>query len=229
MKVFIWNDLTLLPQRAVWREATRTLFVADVHIGKAATFRAAGLPVPAGTTRENLTRLDALIEAFNPRALVVLGDLFHAREAYRAATLGELAAWRARRPALAITLVAGNHDARAGAPPAALGLELAAEPFALDGLECRHQPLEQTSCDGPLTLAGHIHPAARLYGPGHDRLRAPCFVMRGRQLVLPAFGEFTGGARAETDADTALCVVAGDCLIHMPAKRTPAGRRAGFF
>lgn len=224
MKAFFWNDLTLLPQRAVWREATRTLFVADVHIGKAATFRAAGLPAPAGTTRENLARLDALIEAFHPRALVVLGDLFHAREAYREATLGECVAWRARRAALSITLVVGNHDARAGAPPAALGLELAAEPFGLDGLECRHQPRDESPSEGPLALAGHIHPAARLYGPGHDRLRAPCFVMRGRQLVLPAFGEFTGGARAETDGDTALCVVVGDRLIHMAAK---SGRLAG--
>ena len=46
MKTFLWRDLTLLPERAVWREASRTLFVADVHIGKAAAFRAAGLPRP---------------------------------------------------------------------------------------------------------------------------------------------------------------------------------------
>ncbi|MDE3177705.1 MAG: DEAD/DEAH box helicase, partial [Pseudomonadota bacterium] len=89
MKAFDWHGLTLLPQRAVWRAETRTLFVADVHIGKAAAFRAAGLAAPAGTTRENLARLDALIDALAPRALVALGDLFHAREAWRAATLDE--------------------------------------------------------------------------------------------------------------------------------------------
>ena len=218
MKAFYWHDLALLPQRAVWREATRTLFVADVHIGKAAAFRAAGLAAPTGTTRENLARLDVLIDALSPRALVVLGDLFHAREAFRAASLGEFLGWRGRRAGLRITLVAGNHDARAGAPPAALGLELADEPFALDGLECRHQPRDDDGRDGPLTLAGHIHPAARLHGPGHDRLRLPCFLMRGRQVILPAFGEFTGGARAEADADTGLCVVAGDRLVHVPSR-----------
>ena len=31
--------------------------MADLHLGKAATYRALGQPVPAGTTRENLARL----------------------------------------------------------------------------------------------------------------------------------------------------------------------------
>jgi DNA ligase-associated metallophosphoesterase len=221
MRSFEWNGLTLLPQRAVWREESRVLLVADVHLGKAAAFRAAGLPVPAGTTRENLARLDDLIETLQPRRLVVLGDLFHARAAYRETTLREIAAWRAKRAGLAVTLVAGNHDARAGAPPASLGLELVGEPHALDGLELRHLPLDDDS-DGPPTLAGHLHPATRLSGPGHDSLRLPCFVMRGRQLILPAFGEFTGASLATADATTSLCVVAGDRFVHIPAY---AGRR----
>lgn len=216
MKSFAWNGLTLLPERAVWREATRTLFVADVHIGKDAAFRAEGVPVPAGATRETLARLDALIAALEPRALVVLGDLFHARAAFRGVSLDVFAAWRAARAALPIRLVAGNHDLGAGPPPVEFGLEIVDEPHALDGVECRHRPLDDVAGDGPPVLAGHIHPAARLYGPGHDRLRLPCYVLRARQLVLPAFGEFTGAATTQADAETALCVVAGDRLLHIP-------------
>jgi DNA ligase-associated metallophosphoesterase len=222
VKTFLWRDLTLLPERAVWREASRTLFVADVHIGKAAAFRAAGLPAPAGTTRENLSRLDALIEAFAPRRLVVLGDLFHARAAYREASVREVAAWRARRRGLAVTLVAGNHDTRAGRPPGEFDVEVVEPPFALDGVECRHHPLVVDDVEGPPVLAGHLHPAARLGGPAHDSLRAPCFVMRNRQLILPAFGEFTGAALTWADPDTALCVVAGERLIHV--RPAAAGR-----
>ncbi len=131
MKSFVWNGLTLLPERAIWREDTRALFVADVHIGKSATFRAAGIPAPTGATRENLARLDALISALRPRELIVLGDLFHARAAYRAACLAEFASWRAAHKALAIRLVAGNHDISAGPPPAELGLEVVDEPHEL--------------------------------------------------------------------------------------------------
>jgi DNA ligase-associated metallophosphoesterase len=215
MKAYLWNGLALLPERAVWREASRTLFVADVHIGKAAAFRMAGLPAPAGTTRENLARLDALIDRLAPRRLVVLGDLFHAKAAFRAATLAEFAQWRTRRAGLAVTLVVGNHDARAGAPPAGLQLDVVEEPHGLDGLECRHIPRDNAAA-GALALAGHLHPTTRLYGPGRDSLRLPCFVLRPSQLVLPAFGEFTGGAPAESDAETALCIVAGDRLVLKP-------------
>ena len=157
----------------------------------------------------------------------MLGDLFHARAAYREASLSEVGAWRARRAGLAVTLVAGNHDARAGAPPSALGLELVEEPFAFDGLELRHQPLDDDGGDGPPALAGHLHPAARLSGPGHDSLRLPCFVMRGRQLILPAFGEFTGASLAAADATTALCAIAGERLLHIPpvARGRAIGRR----
>jgi DNA ligase-associated metallophosphoesterase len=225
VRTFLWRGLTLLAERAVWREASRTLFVADVHIGKAAAFRAAGLPAPAGTTRENLARLDALIDACAPRRLVALGDLFHARAAYREASLDAVMAWRARRRALAVTLVVGNHDAQAGAPPEALGIELVEAPFALDGVECHHHPLETPGEDGPPALAGHLHPAARLGGPGRDSLRAPCFVMRGRQLILPAFGEFTGAALVAADTATALCVAVGERLVHIPALAARRARR----
>ena len=225
MKSFLWNGVALLPERAVWRQDTRTLFVADVHIGKGAHFRSLGVPVPAGATRENLARLDGLIDAYDARELVVLGDLFHAPAAYREASRGEFVAWRARRAALSLRLVAGNHDLRAGRAPASLGLEWVDEPHLLDGLVCRHTPPEELDAEGPPVLAGHLHPAARLHGPGRDRLRLPCFLMRGRLLVLPAFGEFTGGAAFEANEDCSLCVTAGARLIHIPAHSRRAARR----
>ena len=39
----------LLPERAIYWERERALVVADLHWGKAATFRAAGVPLPPGT------------------------------------------------------------------------------------------------------------------------------------------------------------------------------------
>ena len=41
------EPLHLLPERALWWPAARVLFVADLHLGKAATYRALGQPVPA--------------------------------------------------------------------------------------------------------------------------------------------------------------------------------------
>ena len=53
--------LLMLPQRALYWPARQMLAIADIHFGKAASFRAGGIPVPRGTTTENLQALDALV------------------------------------------------------------------------------------------------------------------------------------------------------------------------
>jgi DNA ligase-associated metallophosphoesterase len=164
------------------------LFIADLHLGKAASYRALGQPVPGGTTQENLARLDRLIERQAPRRIVFLGDFLHAAPAR--SVLPAVEAWRARHPGLALTLVRGNHDSRAGDPPPGLAIEVVDEPWLLGPFACCHHPQQHPT---HFVLAGHLHPVCRLYGRGRDSLRLPCFVSESRQAILPAFGEFTGG------------------------------------
>ena len=56
------ETLVLLPERAAYWPARKSLFVADFHLGKAATFRRAGIPLPSGTTSENVERLGRAID-----------------------------------------------------------------------------------------------------------------------------------------------------------------------
>lgn len=209
-----------LPQRAALWLARRWLVVADLHLGKAATFRARGVPVPRGTTQANLARLSALIDATQPARLVFLGDLLHAREAQRAETMRELAQWRARWAHLPITLVEGNHDRHAGAPPAALDIDVVADPWSAHGIAFCHQPQR---LDGASAIGGHIHPCVRLHGAANDTVRLPCFWLRPALLTLPAFGEFTGGAPIEREAGDRVLAVIDDQLIEVPAA---SGRQA---
>jgi DNA ligase-associated metallophosphoesterase len=203
-----------LPQRAaLWRE-TRWLVVADAHIGKAASFRARGVPVPQGTTLANLDRLSALIGATQPQRLVFLGDLLHAREAHAGDTMQQFAQWRARHANLAMSLVEGNHDRHAGAPPPALAIDLVQEPWTVQGIAFCHHPQRLA---GASVVAGHLHPCVRLYGAANDALRLPCFWQRDGLLTLPAFGEFTGGAPVEREAGDRVLAVADDRLIEIPA------------
>jgi len=158
--------------------------------------------------------------------VVLLGDLFHARQAYAPAQAGPFVEWRRRHAALDIVLVRGNHDARAGEPPRDMGLAMADEPYASGGIEGRHVPIEDEDAllgPGPTVLAGHLHPAVRLRGPGRDSLRFPCFLLQGRQIVLPAFGEFTGAASVAPGAAGALCAITEAGMILLDRH----GRRAG--
>ena len=200
------GPLQLLPERAVWRPRERALFVADLHLGKAAAFRAFGAPAPTGASEETLRRLGALVDDVAPERLVILGDFVHASPSMTKGLAASLTAWRERRAAVACAIVLGNHDRLAGPWLANCGFEIVEAPAVYAGCDCRHFPLEQVEAlrQGPTTLAGHLHPMTRLHGPGRDSLRLPCFVVSGRQVVLPAFGEFTGGSHIARSAHSRL-------------------------
>lgn len=210
-----WADelLHLLPERALWWPGGRVLFIADLHIGKAATYRALGQPVPGGTTQQNLARLDALIAAHAPGHIVFLGDFLHAAQARTPQVLAALEAWRATHADIVMTLVRGNHDSRAGDPPVALDIEVVDEPFLLGPFACCHHPQSHAT---HFVLAGHLHPVCRLYGPGRDSVRLPCFVSDARQAVLPAFGEFTGGWLMEAAPERRFYAVGGETVWALP-------------
>ena len=179
----------LLPECALWWPAGATLFVADLHLGKAATFRARGLPVPSGTTQDNLARLTQLLLRYGVQRLVLLGDFLHAAEAQSEALQAVLAVWRTAHPALELVLVRGNHDHHAGDPSAVLRARVVDEPYLLGPFAACHHPQRHATHS---VLAGHVHPAVRLRGLGRDALRLPCFCIEDGLALLPAFGAFTG-------------------------------------
>jgi uncharacterized protein len=182
--------LTLLPQRAVWWAAQKTVFVADLHFGKEATFRAAAIPVPDQTT-QNLKCLTSVIDETQAERLVILGDLIHARRGRCEQTFSLISQWRNAHADLKIELVRGNHDQSAGDPPAAWRIECWCEPLImLPFLLCHHPQ----TVPGHIVLAGHLHPTVRLTGPARDSLKLPCFLLRDGILNLPAFSCFIDGA-----------------------------------
>lgn len=205
--------LRLLPERAAFWEGAATLLVADAHFGKAAAFRAAGVPVPGGTTADALARLDGAVERTGARRVVFLGDLFHARQGQVEATLEALRAWRWRRPETGVLLVRGNHDRHTGDPPPELGIACVDPPRVEGPFELEHHPRSPVA--GGYVLAGHLHPAVRLQGRGRQRERLPCFLFGSQGGVLPAFGAFTGAAEVTPGPEDRVFVVAGDAVVEV--------------
>ena len=220
------ETVQLLPDPALWWPAQNTLLVADVHLGKAATFRALGQPVPAGTTQDNLRRLSTALQSTGASHLVLLGDLLHARQAHNTPLLGDLHAWRQGHPQVRMTLVRGNHDDRAGDPPPSLGVTVVDEPWPLGPFDACHHPRDETrqqaggqgaDVERRFVLAGHTHPVCRLQGRGRDAVRLPCFVRSAGQLVLPAFGAVTGGYLIDPAPGLQRYPVGGGRVWHLPA------------
>jgi len=208
------ETVLLLAQKALYWPAQKMLMVADIHFGKAASFRALGVPVPHGTSTQNLEALDLLLARHAVGHIVFLGDFLHARAAHAVSTIGAMLAWRARHPHVRLTLVRGNHDVHAGDPPPALLLNVVDEPFQVGPFHLCHHPDLPPDGGAAYVLAGHVHPVFRLTS-GRETLRLPCFVVGPERLILPSFGAFTGGHAIARAADERIFLVAGEAVLEV--------------
>lgn len=185
MSLKIKNEtFTLHPHCGVFWEAKSLLLISDVHLGKVGHFRKFGAAVPRKAIHKNFLLLDELVGHFQPFHIVFLGDLFHS-SLNKEWNLFEN--W-VEKTASKITLIAGNHDIISPEKFRALDIEIFEE-LVLENFFLTHHPEER---EGLFNFCGHIHPSIRLKGFGRQHLKLACFFKTKTQLILPAFGEFTG-------------------------------------
>lgn len=208
------SKVLLLADKALYWPERQLLCVADTHFGKATAYRALGQPVPRGTTAANLLRLDRLLLNYPAKQLIFLGDFLHGPKSHSQAALAALREWRQRHATLTCILIRGNHDLRAGDPPAEMDIQIVDEPLVLAPFALRHTPARQA---GYHVVAGHTHPVFQLRGKGRQRLRLPCFHNTDDMTVLPSFGDFTGGYLIETEPGSRIFVTDGNGVWPVPA------------
>src|SRR6056297_1069267 len=182
------HTFELLPDRAVHWHDENTLIISDLHLGKSGHFRKSGIAAPQLINQTNIRRLVSVINRIEPDRLLILGDLFHSdvnREWF------QFEEWRAGHNQLDIVLVAGNHDSlhRSFYDRANLSVchQLKQEAFRFI-----HDLPDDSVTGGEFTFSGHIHPGIVIRGKGRQSVRLACFYKKARQIILPAFGEFTG-------------------------------------
>ncbi|HET6431500.1 ligase-associated DNA damage response endonuclease PdeM [Dyella sp.] len=180
------ETLQLHGERAVFWPRLRWLLLADVHFGKGAVLRRAGVALPTGQTLDDLQRIDRLIAHYQPQRLVVLGDLVHGRAHHDTPWVADVQRWRERHAALAMSLVVGNHDRHMDA--GILGFERIDEVLCEGPLALGHEP---TRYPGHYLLAGHVHPGVNVRD-GWRKHRLPAFRFGRSVALLPAFGRLTG-------------------------------------
>lgn len=207
------TQVLALAEKAIYWPEKQILLVADTHFGKAAAYRALGQPVPQGTTELNLKRLNALLARYPVNTLIFLGDFLHAPQSHAPDTLKAIKAWRDSHTDKAIILIRGNHDLRAGDPPADLALTIVDEPLVMFPFAFRHTP---ASMAGHHVIAGHIHPSFLLSGNAKQKLRLPCFYLTDTMTILPAFGEFTGTYPMKMKPSSRVLIVDGMNIWQVP-------------
>lgn len=199
------------------------LFVADVHVGKEHVFGRNGIPIPGGISEQTLKRLFTLARRSGAKRLMILGDFMHNVPSSSEAWLDYLSALLDEHENLRVEIVAGNHDRVAGRHLIDPRICWHSESYVLGELVLRHEPQDD---DYGYVLSGHIHPKWQVGSVRRGGVKAPIFWFRQGHMVMPAFGEFTGGMLINPDPKhDALYMIGPDTVVQVPTTMKPKLRR----
>ena len=182
------EELILDKERALYLPKHQLLAISDLHLGKSAHFRSAGVQVPSTIAQNDLQRLTLLIEKYKPQTLLINGDMFHHG---LNTDIDEFASRRRQFNELKLLLVKGNHDRLANADYSSMHIEIHEPSFCL-GPFCFIHDAPKCTEEELYPISGHIHPGVTIVGKAKQRLKFPCFYFGKEYAVLPAFSTFTG-------------------------------------
>jgi uncharacterized protein len=172
----VWLD----SRRAVFFEELSLLAIADLHWGYAQSHRASGNLLPLWGDDRIARELNELIESYQPREMLWLGDSLHDLNG-RASAERFLAEARCE-----VTLVLGNHDARW---KVGRNREVRRANFFF-----HHGNNAAVVEPGVVEVIGHFHPAFDWWDGAGARMKLPALVQSERRLILPAFSPWAAGA-----------------------------------
>lgn len=208
------EEVEFRPDGTLLWPSESTLFVADIHLGKGASFRSQGLPVPPGSTLATLEKLSLSLDSAVQR-LIILGDLWHARQGKTAEAVEHFLSWRSR-VSVEIMLIEGNHDRKSGQLPVGSDIQTVQDGATVGPFRLRHEP---EPMDEGYVLAGHLHPGYGLDGRGRQSMTVPCFWITPGVTVLPSFGTFTGCSRIRPSESDRVIVTTGSECREVPISR----------
>jgi DNA ligase-associated metallophosphoesterase len=185
MKIKINNETFILHcSGALFWEEKNTIIISDVHLGKVTHFRKHGIAIPQSAISENFRKITEVLDYFTPEKIIFLGDLFHST---KNAEWDLFENWVLDNNHETY-LITGNHDIIDETHYRKIGV-IVVEMLEIDHFFFTHHPTEK---ENSFNFSGHIHPGILLRGLGLQSLRLPCFFYKPNQMILPAFGEFTG-------------------------------------
>jgi len=182
------EEIILDKERTLYLPKEDLLAISDLHLGKSAHFRKAGLQVPASIAQSDLERLSLSITKYNPKTLLINGDMFHHD---LNSDVADFFNWRKQYKELHILLVKGNHDKLLNTDYSHFDIDVYDPSFCTSKFCFIH---DEKKCEEKelYPITGHMHPGVTIIGKAKQRLKFPCFYFGQNCAIMPAFSLFTG-------------------------------------
>lgn len=183
------NTFLLSANRTVFWEEEKTLILSDLHLGKSGHFRKSGIAIPQNVYKEDLQRLLAEVQFYQPKEIIIVGDLFHSSINKE---LDLFLRWRKDISSTSIHLVKGNHDILKPEWYEDAEIKLHHKNLSSGNFTFTHDINECETVPEHFCFSGHIHPGIYITGIAKQAITLSCFYFTDNYAVLPAFGKFTG-------------------------------------
>ncbi len=200
----VLDDWQLTAERAAIHLPTRTVVVADLHLGYERCRHRAGEAVPWRSLADELTPLQRLLHREELSRLVIAGDLFEDARREREELLDQLVTWLDETEVELVGIVPGNHDK---------GLERSSLSVFKEGILLDHwlvvhgdRPLPDQPC-----IQGHEHPRLRW-----REASGPCYLFQKQRLILPAYSADAAGVNVLHEPrwqDMRVAAIAGERVL----------------
>ncbi len=178
--------------RCILFEKEKVLVIGDLHLGYEKALEDEGMYLPRMNTESIRESLNRLIEKYEPKEIVLLGDIKH--DFRRAKFEGKeevRAIVRLIMDAAKIVIVKGNHDNYVQNIVADMGITV------VDHVDIGGYRLEHGHVDSGVrpVIIGHEHPSVKIVGALSGGLKMQCFMYARKEgvLVIPPFSFLSSG------------------------------------
>jgi len=204
------QHLVLTTERCMYWSDQNLLILSDTHFGKSGHFRKEGIGLPQGVLEQDLKRLKNLILQFQPKGLLIIGDLFHSTFNQE---ISVFKSFRDEFSGTDVHLINGNHDILNKNEYKKLSIEDHGKRLKIGPFTFVHDHEDISGEEVNYSFCGHLHPGVSIRGTGKQKLRLPCFYFTEKFACLPAFSLFTGLHLIKPDKNDATFMITDERII----------------
>ena len=204
-EITLSNGIRLSADYALLLENEKILAIADLHLGYEASLQIEHVAIPRFQLETMMSRLEDLIDRYEPEKLLINGDLKH--EFSR--NIGQ--EWDEVRQVVdflkdrvELIVIRGNHDNYLKTILSKMEIEMHDSYKTKDGqIEFVHGHDSAASWNG-LRVYGHEHPFVRLRDEIGALISMPCFLFDNTNnfILMPAFSPLASGTNVISSMDS---------------------------
>ncbi len=157
--------------------------VSDLHLEKGSSFASTGQFIPPYDSEETLNNLLNILDNYKVKKVILLGDTFHDEDAFHRMSFKAKSLFNYLIKNYEVIFILGNHEKKMKIKNIKFFKE-----YVINGLNFLHKSEKKNMPE----IFGHYHPVVTIR-VGSRKITAKCLIQTDYSLILPSFGEYTGG------------------------------------